>query len=236
LYTFCNFSLGYEEAPSVLLILGCGLFLIAFGLAVWYRGNRHWRLILLSSMGVPVFVTLMVSLRRPYYMDRYLTVVLPGFLAWITLGVTMLPSRWRHLVVGAMVVISAWATMGVLAGARYQKEDWRSAVGQVRDLAHPKDSLFVVGPEDVPVSAYYLDGALPLEVGLPEPSAGGRVWFLYRIPVESNHLLGESAQSGLLTQADPIVRAWLVRNEEQMVGKWQYPGLALFLLEMSPQG
>jgi len=236
LYTFCNFSLGYEEGPSGLILLGWALFLIVFVLAFRYRDERHWSPTLLAWMGVPVLVTFLLSLQRPYYVDRYLTIVLPAFEIWLALGVTLLPRRWSRITVGALLAVSAIAVTGTLAGTRYQKEDWRSAVLQVHKMAQPGDRLFVAGPEDIPVSTYYLDDALPLEVGLPIPSSIGRAWFLYRVPVESNHLLGEPAGFDLSTDADPTVRAWLAKHAGQVRGEWKYPGLTLFLLGKLTEG
>jgi mannosyltransferase len=236
LYTFCNFSLGYEQEPSVLIVLGWTLFLAVFGLAFRYQGERCWRLALLTWIGVPVVATFLLSLHRPYYVDRYLTVALPGFEVWTAVGVMLLPRRWRWAVAGALLAISTLAVSGVLAGIRYQKEDWRSGVAQVREMAHPGDRLFVAAPEDIPVSAYYLEGTLPLDFGLPEPSSESRIWFLYRVPIESNHLLGEPAGFDLAVHADPSVRAWLVRYTDQILGEWAYPGLTLFLLGESPEG
>ena len=234
LYTLCNFSLVYEEEPSPLMVLGWTLFLVAFVLAFRSRGERRWRQTLLAWMGVPVLSTYLVSLRRPYYVDRYLSIVLPAFVVWIALGVTTLPRRWRTVAASALLVASALALAGMLSGQRYQKEDWRSAVLQVREMSRPGDRLFVAGPEDVPVSAYYLQEARPLEARLPELSTEGRGWFLYRAPVESNHLLGEPAGFDPAMQADPLVRAWLKANADHIVGKWEYQGLVLFLLRELP--
>ena len=230
LYTFCNFSLGYEQDPPPLVVVGWVLFLVVSGLTFRYRGKGCWRPTLLAWIGVPVLATFLLSLRRPYYMDRYLAVVLPGFEVWVAVGAMVLPRRWRMVVTGALLAVSVLAVSGVLAGTRYQKEDWRSAVGQVREMAYPGDRLFVAGPEDVPVSTYYLEGALPLDVGLPEPSSESRIWFLYRVPIESNHLLGEPVWFDLASHADPTVQDWREKYAGQLLGEWEYPGLALFLL------
>jgi len=235
LYTLCNFSLGYEESPSLLMVLGWVLFLVVFGLTFRGRGRPHCRQALLAWMGVPVLSTYLISLRRPYYVDRYLSIALPGFVVWIALGVTALRRRWRTVAGGVLLVASALAVVGMVSGQRYQREDWRSAVAQVREMARPGDRLFVAGPEDVPTSMYYLQGVLPIEVGLPERLSEGRAWFLYRAPMESNHLLGESAEFDPATQADPVVRAWLKAHADHVIGGWEYPGLALFLLRELPE-
>ena len=235
-YTFCNFSLGYQDQPPVPIALGWALFLVVAALAFRYRDKGHLRPALLAWMGVPVLVTFLLSLRRPYYVDRYLTIVLPAFEVWMAFGVMVLPRSWRRVAAGVLVAVSALAVTGMLAGTRYQKEDWRSAVARVRADARPGDRLFVAGAEDIPVSTYYLEDALPVEVGLPEPTPASEAWFLYRVPVESNHLLGEPAGFDLPTQADPTVMAWLTERAGQVRGMWEYPGLALFLLGESPGG
>ena len=52
--------------------------------------------------------------------------------------------------------------------------------------------------------------------------------------MESNHLLGESTTFDSITQADPMVHAWLQANADHIVGKWEYQGLVLFLLRELP--
>ena len=126
---------------------------------------------------------------------------------------------------------SVLAAIATISGWRYQKEDWRSAIRQVRHMARPTDELFVANPEDVPVSHYYLEDALPIHVGLPDRSVDGRPWFLYRVPIESNHLLGEPADFDVAAVADPQVRDWLSHHSDQVARRWDYSGLALFLLE-----
>jgi uncharacterized membrane protein len=231
LYTFFNYSLGYEREYSPLLLLGWVLFLAAFGLAFRYQTQGRWRQTLLAWMGVPVAATYLISLRRPCYLDRYLSIVLPSLLIWVALGVKALPYRCRLIGSTALLVATACAGIGVLSGARYQKEDWRSAISQVCQMAHPDDQMLVASPEDLPVCHYYLQGVLPVEVGLLQQSPEGRYWFLYRIPTESNHLLGEPAGFSLAEEADPEVRAWLRAHGHQLSGQWDYPGLALFRLE-----
>jgi hypothetical protein len=231
LYTLFNYSLGYQQSPSVWLLLGWAFFLIAFGLAFWSQPRGRWRQTLLAWMSVPVGATYLISLRRSVYVDRYLSAVLPGFILWIALGLTAVPPRWSSLGAAALLTASILATVGTLSGERYQKENWRSAIGHVKRTALSTDELFVMNPEDVPVSYYYLREGLPLEVGLPETSAEGRKWFLYRIPAESNHELGEPAGSTFHRDAAPEVQQWLRDHMDQLIDQRQYRGLELFLLE-----
>jgi hypothetical protein len=181
LYTFSNYSLGYETNPSPWLLLGYALFAAAWILAFRSRPKGRWRGTLLAWMALPVGATYLISLRRSLYVDRYLSVVLPAFVLWIALGVASLRGRWRSFATAALLTASALAAILTLSGRRYRKENWRSASAQVREMARPADQLFVASPEDVPVSHYYLQDALPIRVGLPERSAEGRAWFLYRV-------------------------------------------------------
>ncbi len=231
LYTFFNYSLGYETDPSPALLLGWALFLGAFALAFGYRAQKRWRQTLLAWIAVPVTTTYVISLRRPYYVDRYLSIVLPSFLIWISLGVRALPRRWRPVASAVLLAATACAGLGVLLGVRYQKEDWRSAISQIRHRAHPGDQVLVANPEDLAVSHYYMQDALPIEAGLPKKPLEGRSWFLYRVPTESNHLLGEPTDFSFYEEADPEVRAWIERHADQLSARWNYSGLALFLLD-----
>ena len=54
-------------------------------------------------------------------------------------GVMVLPRSWRRVTAGVLLVVSALAVAGMLAGTRYQKEDWRSAVARVCSDACPGD-------------------------------------------------------------------------------------------------
>jgi 4-amino-4-deoxy-L-arabinose transferase-like glycosyltransferase len=231
LYTFLNYSLGYQLSPAPWLLLGWALFLVAFCLGFRSRPQARWRQTLLACLSVPVGTTFLVSLRSPVYVDRYMSVVLPAFVLWVALGTRTLPRRWRACGSAALVAASVMATALTVSGERYQKEDWRSATRHVDQAALPGDQLFVMGPEDVPVSHYYLNDALPIQVGFPEPSAEGRTWFVYRLPAESNHELGEPAGTTFSKDAGPDVQHWMSANADRLVDRWQYRGLELFLLE-----
>jgi len=186
---------------------------------------------LLAWMAVPIGATYLISLHRPVYVDRYLSVALPPFILWTALGITSLPRHWRPIAAGLLLSASALATVGTLSGARFRKEDWRCAVSHVAEASRPGDQLFVINPEDVPVVRYYLGGDVPLTVGLPNPPPEGGSWFLYRIPAESNHELGEPKGASFQRDADPEVLRWLAAHDQQIVEHSSFAGLELFLID-----
>ena len=240
--TLWNFSLGYTGRLTAWIILG----LIPFGMALALgvaltQGDRLWRRFLLFWLVLPILVTFLLSLRRPYYVDRYLTIVLPAYMTLLAGGVVVPRQHWVRVVLGgALFATTLVALVGLMSGACFAKENWRGAVALVRSAAQAGDRMVVMRFEDVPVTQYYLQEALPLITlagqTAPDPlaqvvSSGDRVWFLYRGPVESNHAMGELGGFDPYRQGEPGVMNWIGTHRERVLGEWSVTGLYLFLID-----
>jgi len=195
----------HPAGPTTLIWLFYGLVLC---LALFnYRKQPARFLFLASLFAVPFLVELVVSLRRPIFLDRTLIWLTVPLLLVLAAGVSQL--KFRPLIFVAVISLSAINLFS--AGDYYKyfrKEDWFSAAGYVANFAEPGDlvlfnSNFVAIPFNYYFRAYedlystqVVKQGLPvdlIESGLLEPkmtandlpalnsiiSGHERVWLIY---------------------------------------------------------
>jgi 4-amino-4-deoxy-L-arabinose transferase-like glycosyltransferase len=162
---------------------------LPFGVASLLTGGGHrdWRRwLLLALFLVPVLVPLIGSIVRPMFLARYLTPALVPLLAIVAYGITALPGRAnRILATIILVTLSVAGLPGYYADA--EKEDWRSAAGDVLAEADANDAIVFHAPYVRQPFEYYvqqLDGLAPTPIypsapwgawasGLPDPLPSG---------------------------------------------------------------
>lgn len=243
LRTFWNFSLGYDGDLTPWVVVGLVAWAAAFVMGIIRRNGvqQKWHRLMVVWLALPPAMTFIISfIRRPVYVDRYLSICLPAFLALVTKGALRSPRRWLWVgLVTLLLAATLILTIGVLRGERLPKPDWRSAVRHVLAQARPGDRLAI---QDIGlfVTHYYAGDALPIELldkqdlvsGLTDTlSQQGRVWFLYRDPLRTNHKLDEARSFDPYKMGDPQVAAWLHDHARCIVGEWYWNGLYLALLD-----
>ncbi len=104
--------------------------------------------IVLGITLIPGLLFLLISLRQPVFEPRYLTVVLPGFLLLVALGLDGL-LRWRPTwllaAMGgcAVVWLASMPLRDVNLSTLPQKEDWREAYRHLGEHARAGDGVVV---------------------------------------------------------------------------------------------
>jgi 4-amino-4-deoxy-L-arabinose transferase-like glycosyltransferase len=99
-----------------------------------------------SSIGLTLFLPALLSLRRPFYADRYLLPLVPFFLllvAWGIVGDSRGSSLWKWILVGVLLVVAGWAHFNYHVQPFYQHDDWRGAAIFVANHERPGDALFI---------------------------------------------------------------------------------------------
>jgi hypothetical protein len=143
-----------------LTVLGFGLPFLAGLLS---RRRVAWRGLLV----VPALVTLGITIwlaaanMKPYNV-RYLSVLLPAFLLFVSRGLRALPRRAGLACAAVALGLSLWSCWNYLFVPRYGRDDVRGAVAFVADHAGPTDAVVQIsltGP-----MRYYYDrlGARPV--------------------------------------------------------------------------
>jgi uncharacterized membrane protein len=204
LYTLWNFTTASADplTPSVgVLAIGTGL--------VFLRGLYPWdqvRRLLVWWLALPAGFLLLLSLRRPYYVDRYLIASLPAYLLLLAMGITaQRKGVWRALAAGVVLAAMAWGAARLYTDPYFAKEAWREATAAVEAGLEAGD---VVVLEDA--AARY-----------------ERVWLVWRSPRESNHQVSKSAPFDIFAEATPAVRAWLAAHRGRVALHLRLPGLSV---------
>jgi hypothetical protein len=127
---------------------------LCFGL-VYYRKKLSIFLFLATLFAIPVLGELIVSIRRPIFMDRTLIwITIPLFLV-LAAGIAQL--RFRLLIIVALGILSTNYVCS--AGDIYrfvQKEDWNTAAGYVAYFAEKDDLvLFNSNFVEIPFDYYF---------------------------------------------------------------------------------
>ena len=158
------------EAMTTLLsvsgAVGVGLGLAVAGLVVLWRSRERGRVWWLATWAfAPFAVSLLVSIARPIYLDRYLIVAAPAFALLGGVALAGLARRWRWPVAGAVgmaaaVGLVAWYAAGW--NGNWRGEDWRGAVGTVLERKGADEPVLVTGWQSSPAARYY--GADPVDV------------------------------------------------------------------------
>lgn len=141
------------------------LLLVLLGFAWLYRHARahFWQLGL--TLALPVLAMGAYSFFvKPVFLSRLFLWLGPLGMVLVALGVLHLPARWRLPVLGVVLALSAWSTLGFY---RSRTEDWRSLMtGLARD-ARPGD-LILAFPNEVQMPvAYYMRPGTPAAARAP---------------------------------------------------------------------
>ncbi len=121
----------------------------------WSSGDevRRWQAALVLSWAfAPMLMAIMISIRKPMLVPRYLLISTPGAVLLAAKGAYEMRPRWRQITVWSAVALS----VGFVA-FRYTrpKENWRDATQYVLSHAQKGDAVVVVPGWSEPVFDYY---------------------------------------------------------------------------------
>jgi mannosyltransferase len=163
--TFENVGVAlYRLTGGATLLAVTSIGVLAIPLFGWHwlrRGRGLEFSILMAASVVPIALELLISLRRPMFIERYLTMAIPGLALVVASAVDFL-ATWRPSSGGAfsrppwmsptVVRLVACALIVVLSvrsvGAAYTgfQEDWRGAVEIIASKAQPGDDVVLYPP------------------------------------------------------------------------------------------
>jgi mannosyltransferase len=154
---------------------GLGLVLAAAGLVFLWRLRSRGAFAWLATWAcAPFAVSLVVSIAKPIFLDRYLLVAAPAFALLAGFAVVQVGQRVRPVVLAALVaacVVGLVHWYGLGTHGNWRGEDWRDAAraaGQVRTDSEP---LVVADWSASPAARYY--GATVVDV-----SSAPSIWVL----------------------------------------------------------
>jgi uncharacterized membrane protein len=130
-------ALGGQSALVLISLAALGI----FGLVVGVRRREVWPH-LLSALwfALPIVVTLIVSLRSPMFVSRFLVVCVPGLILFGTLGLSRLRSTTFGVATAALIAFPAASRLHAWYETRAD-EEWRAATAYVLAAAKPGDAI-----------------------------------------------------------------------------------------------
>jgi hypothetical protein len=172
LESFLNYSMLYLQSSQVMVMWILYALVLCLGL-LHYRKKISQFLFLAALFAVPILGELIVSIRRPIFLDRTLIwTTIPLFLV-LAAGIAQL--RFRLLIIAMVGILGTYSLFSAGDYYRfYQKEDWSTAAGYVANFAQKDDlvlfnSNFVVIPFDYYFKAYEKQYFIQVEkYGVPE--------------------------------------------------------------------
>lgn len=235
--TLWNFTVADVETMTPFV------WVLALGTALVYlRGLFPWdqkRKLLVWWLALPVGVLFLLSLRRPYYVDRYLIASLPAYLLLLALGIAAQRQLiWRVLFALIVLVAMIWGAARLYTDPLFAKEEWRGAAAAVEGGLEAGDVVVMQDAETLIGTSVYRTRAWPSvilepgqETSLLDEALGQhrRVWLIWRSPFESNHRLSKSVAFNVLQVAAPPVRDWL--SVHQVALNLSLPGLSVVRVE-----
>jgi hypothetical protein len=154
LESFLNPSMTYLQGSQVMVMRILYALVLCLGL-VHYRKKISQFLFLAALFAVPFLGELIVSIRRPIFLDRTLIwITIPLFLV-LAAGIAQL--RFRLLMIAMVGILGTTSLFSAGDYYRfYQKEDWRTAAGYVANFAQKDDLvLFNSNFVEIPFDYYF---------------------------------------------------------------------------------
>jgi mannosyltransferase len=249
--TVWNLSLGYTGTFTFTVFISLSPFFLALLCGIWLRdtGSKvlHPRLFLHLWFWLPMIVTLLLSLRRPLYIDRLFIMTLPAYIILLAWGAMSLKAPWARWALGAGLVIAMTVGLSrIYFDARlYTKEDWRTAARHVQSHSQPCDIIVLRYFQDlIPFNYYYQGEVLRASITLNmvttplEELVEGhcRLWMVYRYVRTSSHFLAWPRPFDLdLKEANPQVKGWLTDHQGDILEEKKFSGVQVTLYDLRPE-
>ena len=182
------------------------------------REQERWRYVLvLSWLIVPVAGSLLINLVKPFFMTRYLIVVLPPLVILVALGLRSLRTRVAVAAAAALLVLgSLHALAGWYEGEEKEGLNFRRAADRIRNDGKPTDGIVFYRPSRRLPIEYYLRRRAAL-TDAPEPLYPRSGWgdFDLVADYESRSPEGESWAELVRRAAVDHARVWLVKSDSE---------------------
>lgn len=249
--TFWNLTTGISVFSGL-----AGLTLVCFGLALgalfYFRSPltrrtlRRPYLLLLSWSILPPLLIWLLSQKRPFYADRYLSFCIPALLLLVSVGVTQVPYRLiRNIGSVGLILVTLFGLVNVLQSMAYQKDNWRETAAYVTNHQQRGDIVLLRSLHIKFAFDYYYQGhaeTVPVSVNLKEfdidslVDGASRVWLIFPYTRKPTHypmqpLTDESVWDLELDQ--PILlKRWFIAHEANILDNQRFLGVQVWLINL----
>jgi mannosyltransferase len=177
--------------------------------------QEKWRYaLILSWLIVPVAGSLLINLVKPFFMARYLLVVLPPLVILVALGVHSLRSRVAVVAATVLLILgSLHALAGWYEGEEKEGLNFRRAAERILTDGRPTDGIVFYRPSRRLPIEYYLRRRAAL-ADAPEPLYPRSGWGRFDLisDYESRRPAGESWAELAERAGAAHARVWLVKS------------------------
>jgi hypothetical protein len=193
---------------------------------------------------LPLVLVWFISQRRPFYADRYLSFVIPGFILLVSFGATrMARLSWRRLLMAALIMASLYGLVATRLDPAFQKDNWRGAATYIERNEQPEDIVLLYTAHiKIPFDYYYhgYSPTEPLSLNLErfpiEPLVAGhrRAWVVYPYTRRPTHYPMQPLLPNGYWAEDPdrnpeLVR-WLETHADDITDYQHFRGIQVWLV------
>lgn len=247
--TLQNFAAGYGDDPW--RWAGTFAFAVSTMAGLWGLRRPNSRAKTVAALVtlwllLPPLATLIFSLRRPAYVDRFLIGSLPALAFTAGAGLLWIMRRVRWVGWGLSVTLAGSSLLGTLAlysNPNYTKEQWRDAAHFVQENERAGDEIVLHFDNIRTFAYYYRGGMLPLAIEavahdrpiVERPVDGGRLWLVYRGRLTDAHRYAGNLPADFeRDEPMPYVLEWLRSLDPYLIERRDFPGVAVLLFDFPP--
>lgn len=247
--TYWNLAIGLSWGaawPLTVVAVGAVALAVLLGLVRPNTGFGPAQKLVVWWLILPVGLVWLISQRRSFYADRYLSFVIPAVILLISLGLTRLQKRgWRWLLMGAVLAANGYGLFLTSRDPAFLKDDWRGAVAYITAREQPEDVILLYSTHIQFPFGYYYAGQLPqkpislnLENYPLEPLTAGyeRAWLVYpytrrptHYPMQPLRPAGYWAED---PERNPLLVSWFAAHQEAIVDYQHFRGIELWLVDL----
>ena len=135
---------------------------------------------------IPIFLALLISIRQPVFVDRFLIICLPPLVVLASYGLARLQRGYAILL---LLIISGLTAPGLIAYYKHPGQDWKGIAQYVASNQEPRDAIMIYPSRLESCVDYYLKSGHssfsfvtpgPKDSHIYIPSEYDRVWFIRR--------------------------------------------------------
>jgi uncharacterized membrane protein len=164
------------------------------------------RSVLLIAVVLPLIGVWLVSQRRPVYMDRYFSVLLPFIALIVGVGGEQVWGRLKRLLqrfsystlvkslAPIMLIIGFVAGFQIHESRIFAKENWRALAKQLTYTQVPKQAVWLMDPEAITAVRYYLGESFD-QLERTNSEKCDSCWWIFRRPYTATHAFSSAVSS-----------------------------------------
>ncbi|HMQ51923.1 MAG TPA: glycosyltransferase family 39 protein [Anaerolineae bacterium] len=266
---FQSFGIGFLDKPTLIDLpltlwnLSMGLILnqiwplslVAFAIALLalssglYRTKHSFgrsQLLLSIWLFAPLLLVWIISQRRSFYADRYLSFLLPTLILLVAFGVLRLKQpAWQYLLLAGLIANSLYGLIAIKFEPIFQKDPWRDLASFIEQRERPGDVILLYSTHlRFPFDYYYRGHSpeKPISLNLeryPLESLVAdhrRAWVIYPYTRRPTHypmqpLLADGYWADD-PDRNPLLVNWLDTYSSHVVDYRHFLGIQLWLVDL----